>query len=175
VSADRPAGTPAAAAVAREIGLVLALGAVVGSAGWVLAAAASYQVRIGLVVALAVAMGATWRLFVAVRPPPPPEVAATGDDEPAWGGFADLSAIEYRLSWGSVDAERYETRLRPQLARIAEERLRQRHGVDPARRPDVARRIVGEPLWQLMTEPPAPGPPPSPARLADMLAHIERI
>jgi hypothetical protein len=154
---------------------VLALGVPLGLLAWTLFALASYRAQLGLCVAVPVVALAVWRLVVASTPPPEPPDPIPGDVEPTWGGFANLSTLEHRLSWGSVDRERYETRLRPQLARLAEERLRQRHGVDPARQPDLARQIVGEPLWQLMTGPPVSGDPPTPRLIGDLLTYIERI
>ena len=79
-----------------------------------------------------------------------------------------------RLSWGSVDADRFDQRVRPLLVDIATERLRSRHGVDPATQPERARRILGESLWQLMTGPPA-SRGPSPRELSRLVDGLERM
>jgi hypothetical protein len=162
-------------ATGREVALVVLLGGGLGGAAWLLVLLASARAPIALCLVLGPALVASWRLAVAVVPPPEPLVPDSGEPAAEEGGFASLSTLEYRLSWSSVDRGRYEERLRPQLVRLAEERVRQRHGVDPATQPDLARRILGEPLWLLMTAPPTSGPPPSPSRLAELLSQIERI
>jgi hypothetical protein len=158
----------------REAALVVLLGGGLGAAVWLVARLASYRAPAVLYVAVGLAVVGSWRLAVAAGPPPEPPEPGSGEPDPVPGGFASLSTIEYRLSWSSVDRGRFEERLRPQLVRLAEERLRQRHGVDPAQQPDLARRILGEPLWLLMTAP-ASGPPPSPVQLAALLTAIERL
>jgi hypothetical protein len=150
------------------------LGGGLGLLLYVIFALASYRARIGFCVAVGVAVIATWRLLVAAVPPVDLAAAVVAEPEPAANTFDNLSMLEHRLSWGSVDLERYEARVRPQLIRLAAERLRQHHGVDLVGQPEVARRIVGEPLWQLMTGAPSPAPPTQ-SRLADLLAQIERI
>lgn len=91
--------------------------------------------------------------------------------------YADLYFLEYRLSWGSVDRDRYEQRVRPLLRQIAAERLRQRHGADLERDPDRCREIVGDELWILMTGAPARAGsrPPSPREVDSAVRAIERL
>jgi hypothetical protein len=91
--------------------------------------------------------------------------------------YSDLYFLEYRLSWGSVERDRYEQRVRPLLRQLALERLRQRHGIDPNRDPERCREIVGEQLWQLMTGPPAKdgARPPHPREVDQVVTSIERI
>jgi hypothetical protein len=90
--------------------------------------------------------------------------------------YTDLYFLEYRLSWGSVERARFEQRVRPLLTRVIEERLRQRHGVDANQEPEKARRIVGEPLWQLMTAPALmDAPPPSHREVNSWVGEIEKI
>jgi len=153
---------------------VAVLGTVLGMAGWGLLATASYRARIEFCLVVGLAVAATWRLVGATRPDPDPPAPGPATPEPESGRFPELYLLEHRLSWGSVDPERFETRVRPQLVRLAEERLRQRHGVDRWRQPDRARGIVGEPLWLLMTGPPTTRPP-SPSQVADLVAQLERI
>jgi hypothetical protein len=169
----RPFGLPA---VAREIGIVAVIGPAGGVLAWALLDLAAYRARLGFCVTLGLAIAGTWRVLVAVRAEPDAPEVSPVEPEPEPVDFADLSSLEYRLSWGSVDRERYESRLRPLLGRLADERLRHRHGVDRARQPDRARQIVGEQLWQLMTAPPARGaPPPTPRQLAEIVSRIEAI
>jgi hypothetical protein len=158
----------------RELALVGGVGGGLGLLAYVVFTLASYQARIGFFLAVGVAAVATWRLLVAAAPPVDLAGPVVAEPELPANGFDNLSALEHRLSWGSVDIDRYEARVRPQLVRLTEERLRLRHGVDLAGRPDVARRIVGEPLWQLMVGPPSPAPPTL-DHLAELLAQIERV
>jgi hypothetical protein len=160
----------------REAALVAVLGGGLGLLAYLVVALASYRARIGLCLAIGIAVVATWRLLAAAVPPveladPAP---VEPEPEPPSGGFESLSKLEHGLSWGSVDVERYEARVRPQLVRLAEDRLRRHHGVDLAGQPEAARAILGEPLWQLMTGAPS-SKPPSPSQLASLLAALERI
>jgi len=160
--------------VAREAVLVVLGGAGLGAAAWALFGLASYRARPDLCVAVGLTLAATWRLVGTTRPDLEPPAPGPADPAPEPGSFPELYLLEHRLSWGSVDPERFELRVRPQLVQLAEERLRQRHGVDRWREPDRARGIVGEPLWLLMTGPPTVRPP-SPSQVADLVAHLERI
>jgi hypothetical protein len=160
--------------LAREIAFVALPGAGLGAAGWGLIAVASYRIPLGFCLAVGLAVAASWRLVAAVRLEPEPSAPGQDNPEPETGGFPELYLLEHRLSWGSVDPERFELRVRPQLVRLTEERLRQRHGVDPWREPDRARGIVGEPLWLLMTGPPTQRAP-SPGQVADLVSQLERI
>ena len=118
-------------------------------------------------------------LVVAVRltiapgePIEPSRESATSGPQP----YADLYFLEYRLSWGSVERSRFEQRVRPLLIRVADERLRQRHGVDFHADPASARTIVGEELWHLMTrEPITTGKPPSHREVTAWVSAVERI
>jgi hypothetical protein len=158
----------------RELVVVMLAGAALGAAGWALFAVASYRARPEFCLATGLAMAALGRLVSATRPTIEPAAPGPADPEPPASGFPELYLLEHRLSWGSVDPERFELRVRPQLVRLAEERLRQRHGVDRWRQPGRARGIVGEPLWLLMTGPPT-ARPPTPGQLADLVAQLERI
>jgi hypothetical protein len=160
----------------RELLLVGAVGGGLGLLAYLVVTLASYRAPIVLWLAIGVAAAASWRLLVAAAPSV--DLAGPADPEPETGpsssGFENVSMLEHALSWGSVDVERYDARVRPQLVRLAEDRLRRHHGVDLASQPEAARRMVGEPLWQLMTGGPSPTPP-GPSRLAGLLAEIERI
>jgi hypothetical protein len=159
---------------ARDLTVVGLAGIALGAAAWGLFALASYRARPALCLTLGLAVAATWRLVAATRPEPEPPTPGPADTESDSARFPELYLLEHRLSWGSVDPERFEMRVRPQLVRLAEERLRQRHGVDRWRQPERARGIVGEPLWLLMTGPPTVRPP-SPSQVAEMVTHLERI
>lgn len=59
------------------------------------------------------------------------------------------------LAWfglqGGADGEQFARTLQPRLARLVEERLRLRHGIDLRSNPQRARELLGEPLWALVT------------------------
>jgi hypothetical protein len=118
-------------------------------------------------------------VVVAIQLVAAPAEPYTGDREPAATGqqpYADLYFLEYRLSWGSVERGRFEQRVRPLLIRVADERLRQRHGVDFTTDQGKARSIVGENLWQLMTrEPITEGDPPTHREVTALVSAIEHI
>jgi hypothetical protein len=159
----------------NDLILVVVLGTAAGLLfRWILVLA-SYQGPTALFIVTAMVVVAGWRLAVAVRPAPDPLPPPTEEDAGSYrNGFDLLSILEHRLSWGSFDAERYEARLRPRLRRLAQERLQRRHGVDPVRQPDLARQIVGEDLWQLMTGPAATAPP-SRSQLTRLMDALEAI
>jgi len=58
------------------------------------------------------------------------------------------------LSWFGLqggDGEQFARTLQPRLARLAEERLRLRHGITVRSDPARARQLLGEQLWSLVT------------------------
>ncbi|MEN3362289.1 MAG: hypothetical protein V7637_6271 [Mycobacteriales bacterium] len=158
----------------REVLLVGALGGGLGALAYVVLQFASYRGKLWFCVAVAVAAVSTVRLLIAATPVAPLPSPVAAEAEPSGGGLDGISALAHRLSWGSVDLGRYEARVRPQLARLAEERLRQRHGIDLVSQPDAARHMVGEPLWLLMTGPPSLAPPTR-RGLGELLTAIEQI
>jgi hypothetical protein len=158
---------------AREVGLLLLGAAAAGGALWLLFFVGSYRAHIGLCVAGGLAVASCWRLVVAVSPPPVAVPVPPGRPAPD-DGLIELATLEHRLSWGSVDPDRFRERVRPMLVDLALERLRSRHGVDPAAQPDDARRILGESLWQMVTGPP-PSRPPTRPELSRLVDAMERI
>jgi hypothetical protein len=158
----------------REVAAVVLGGAGAGAAVWLLFLLASYRARPDLCVAAGLAAVAAWRLVRATAPPPPvPDAAARREEDPG-DGFAELYSLEHRLSWGSVDRDRFCQRVRPLLVGLAVDRLRSRHGLDARTHPEQVRRIVGEPLWELMTGPP-PSRCPTRPELARLVETLERI
>jgi len=158
---------------AREAGLLL-LGAATGAGGlWLLFFASSYRARADLCVVAGLAAAACWRLVRAVARWP--AAVPVAPDRPAPDdGLIQLTVLEHRLAWGSVDPDRFRERVRPMLVDLAVERLRSQHGVDAATQPEDARRILGESLWQMVT-----GPPPSRCltrpELSRLVEAMERI
>jgi hypothetical protein len=177
--APRGTAVPPTGGRSRRLWGNVVLVAVLGVGGgllfrWIVALA-SYRGPTALFIATGIAVAAGCRLAVAVRPAPDPLPVPAEEDAGSYrNGFDLLSILEHRLSWGSFDAERYEARLRPRLRQLAQERLQRRHGVDPVRQPDLARQIVGEDLWQLMTGPAAKAPP-SRSQLTTLLDALEAI
>lgn len=159
--------------VLREVAAVLLGGAVAGGAVWLLFQLGPYRARPDLCVGAGLAVAASWRLARLVSPPPQ-ALPATPHREAPDDGLIELTSLEHRLSWGSVDPDRFRERVRPVLVDLAVERLRSRHGVDPVTRPEDARRILGESLWQLMTGPP-PSRPPTRPELSRLVEDLERI
>jgi hypothetical protein len=157
----------------REAGLLLLGGVAAGGALWLAFFLSSYRARIELCVVGGLAVAACWRLVMAVLPPPQAVPALPKRPAPD-DGLIELTSLEQRLSWGSVDPDRFRERVRPVLVDLAVERLRSRRGVDPATQPEEARRILGESLWQMVTGPP-PSRCPTRPELSRVVEELERI
>jgi hypothetical protein len=129
---------------------------------WVLVERASgIRVPLLLVVAALVALRALWLVVAAVAAPPPllpvqaPSAADTEGRYDFTGSDALRAAVrrwENRLQ-PTGDAGRFSRNVLPVLAELADERLRQRHGVTRAGEPARARALLGEPLWQVLSDP----------------------
>jgi hypothetical protein len=159
--------------VAREAGLLL-LGAAAGAGAlWLAFYASGYRAHLDLCLIGGVAAAACWRLVATVSAPPP-EGPETPDRPGPDDGLIQLTALEHRLSWGSVDADRFRERVHPMLVDLTVERLRARHGIDPGTQPEEAHRILGESLWQLVTGPP-PSTSPTRPELFRLVEAMERI
>jgi hypothetical protein len=80
-----------------------------------------------------------------------------------------------RLEWGGTAPERYRVSVAARLTELAEERLRQVHGLTPAQDPQRARELLGPATWDLLygSGRYASGEvTPSPA---DILAAVKRL
>jgi hypothetical protein len=156
----------------REPVLVLLAAAVAGAGLWLVAYGLHYRAQLGLCAAAGVAAGLIWRLSRLVVPPPelPPVQVRP---EPPDDGLLALTTLETRLSWGAADPYRFRERVRPELVGLASDLLRTRRGVDLRTHPEDARKILGDPLWQLMTGPLERSP--SRAELSRAVAVLERI
>jgi hypothetical protein len=90
--------------------------------------------------------------------------------------FARLRQLERRLEAASRDGSKYDRNVRPVLARLAADRLRQKYGIDAGRQPDRAREVLGDQLWSLMVErPEQASPAPSQAQLSALVDAIEAL
>lgn len=167
------------------------------SAGWVLRAAAiamaaagavyvvlipvGYRIAYPLLCAGFFALAAVRRALGAVRwhrlrlgtVPAAPALGGVDPDEMADGVKLAVARWEMRLSWTVRDAGRYESVVRDRLAEIADERLRQRHGVTRASDPRRAREIMGERVWTFVYSPLAR--PPNRRELAAVVDDMEKI
>jgi hypothetical protein len=109
-----------------------------------------------------------------VRPRP----AAPGDAPLAGDPHADglqlaLSRWQSRLSWSQKEPDRFTSQVHPRLADIADERLRQRHGVTRTGDPHRARQLMGERLWTFLYSPLSRTP--NPRELAAVVEDMERL
>jgi hypothetical protein len=87
-----------------------------------------------------------------------------------------LRQLERRLEAASSDGSKYDRNVRPMLARLATDRLRQKYGIHPGRQPAQARQVLGEQLWSLTIAPAAQtSPAPSYAELTALVARIEAL
>lgn len=87
-----------------------------------------------------------------------------------------LRAVEMTLRLSTANAVDFDVRLRPMLRDLARWRLQVSRGVDMDRKPEAARRILGEPLATLVEgddEPPPFGSPGVP--LADIDAGLDQL
>ncbi len=104
--------------------------------------------------AVAVTAEPNWqRSRDAVRPP-----SGIRRIEPGgWFGDGDgmLNAVrrwDRRLDWGATAPERFAATVCVRLGEVADERLRQRHGITRRTDPARARRLLGEQVWILLHE-----------------------
>jgi len=84
------------------------------------------------------------------------------------------------VEWGLTSAYDFDAALRPRLARVADVRLLERHGVDRHADPSAAARMLGPEAWELLDPmrtdaPDRSVPGPDRATLARVLDAIEQI
>jgi hypothetical protein len=84
-----------------------------------------------------------------------------------------LDRWKARLSLIERDPSRFMSNVRPRLAEIVDERLRQRHGVIRVSDPRRARELMGERLWMFLFSPLARAP--NPGELAAVVDDMEKI
>lgn len=96
-----------------------------------------------------------------------PAARRRGNQEPDGLELAVLGWTE-PLATAGKDDHQYRRMILPRLRELADERLRQRHGVTRASDPRRAREMMGEHLWRMLHE-------PSTATPRDMALLVERI
>lgn len=138
-------------------------------------AALPYGLTDGVILAALLAK----RITAAVHGPPTPWPAAppAPTTEPSDRPFAGVRRWEDRLAWTHDDPVSVDRTVRPQLARLVDERLRHAYGIDLAGTgaggAGRVRALLGDPLWTFLTEPVerAPGP----AELSAVVDGIRRL
>ncbi|MFG1776120.1 hypothetical protein ACGFIG_06800 [Micromonospora sp. NPDC049048] len=145
--------------------------------------AVGLQVSLPVLVAGVVALFLVRRVVAALAPPPPPRsgrrVPAAADDDGTWNwGARDalraaINGWERPLDWAARDRKRFAERILPRIGELADERLRQRHGLTRESDPERARALLGERLWTFLSTPSRR--PPSPRDLAAIVAELEKI
>jgi hypothetical protein len=161
--------------------LLVAVATVVTIAGL---RSAGVGVSVLLVVAAFVALRLLMLAVAEVAPPPAPARPGarrlTDSDNDYDYRFGDTDMLraavrrwEQRLDWSQSDAEQFSRSLLPVLAELTDERLRLQHGITRASDPRRARELIGEQLWQVLTEPDRR--PPKARELAGYVQTLEEL
>ncbi|MFI2714507.1 hypothetical protein ACH495_30745 [Micromonospora sp. NPDC018662] len=175
--AERPSGGRArgllrTAAVTAAVVVVIVVGL----------RAVGLRVPLWIIVAGVLAVLAVRRVTAALSPPPPPRAgvrASAGEEPGSWNWSARdalrtaINGWERPLDWCADNRERFTERVLPRLGELADERLRQRHGVTRESDPARARALMGEPLWTFLATPARR--PPTPRDLAAIVAELEKL
>ncbi len=133
-----------------------------------------------LLAALAVRLLLRWLLLAYPRPGPSPFDAALAARPAPPKPPAELDRLARLLALSSASALYAHTRLRPELRRVAADRLSFARGIELDADPVAARAALGEAAWPLVRPDPgetpdreAPGVPP--AVLDAAVAALERV
>ena len=91
-----------------------------------------------------------------------------------------LVRVEREITLGAANAAHLESRLLPILREAAAARLAARHNIQLERRPEVARRLLGEDAWELLrpdrAEPADRNAPGLPfGRIRELVEAVERL
>ncbi len=111
----------------------------------------------------------TWVGLSRLRPASPAFPVEPPRTAPAPPRDRHLADVDWMLRSAS-DQRTWTTGVRPRLAALATDRLREHHGVDAATAPDAARAALGEELWALVDGSAAP-----PRTTRALTTLIERI
>lgn len=170
-------GPPRLLSTRRTVVAAAFAGAVFGLVGWG-GMALAFSVKAGVVYCVVVGMAIAVLISLSFHTAPIPGIDANGDVDVESTPATKVDTVVmlgHTLSWAAVDAGRFETRLRPMLVGLIDERLRRR-GIDRRRQPDRAREVVGEDLWELIS-PASPGTatPPGASRIRRWVSAMERL
>ncbi|GGL90562.1 MULTISPECIES: hypothetical protein [Micromonospora] len=144
--------------------------------------AVGLTVSLEVVVAGVVAVLTVHRVSRALAPPPTRRVGTrlNSGEEPGTWNFGARDALRTAingwgapLEWSAGKPERFTSVLLPRLGELADERMRQRHGLTRDSDPVRARALLGEKLWTFLETPPRRTP--SPRDLAAIVADLEKI
>jgi hypothetical protein len=116
------------------------------------------------------------RLVRRLRPPPPSRHAGRHHEDRMHvpdGLKAAINRWDTMLDWCQSDVARYNRRVLPRLSELADERLRQGHGVTRTSDPHKARSILGNALWEHLTTPQRR--PPGPRELDQIVSALEKL
>jgi hypothetical protein len=124
------------------------------------------------------------RVVALVAPPPLARMTlrrAVGEESGSYNWAATPDALrvavhrwEVPLGWSRrEDADRYLRTVPKMLRELADERLRQRHGLTIATDPKSARALLGEELWTILTTPVKR--PVAPRDLAASVSRLEKL
>jgi hypothetical protein len=176
-SAPEPPEQPrqAAAPQLRWVTLLLSAGALAGLAFAALRLNEITAPVLVLFVAALTLVGAL-RLVRRLRPPPPSRHAGRHHEDRTYlpdGLKAAINRWDTILDWCQSDVSRYNHRVLPKLAELADERLRRRHGVTRTSDPHTARSILGDALWEHITT--AQRRPPGPRELDQIVSALEKL
>ncbi|WP_320065913.1 hypothetical protein [Micromonospora sp. RTGN7] len=142
------------------------------------------QLSLWVVVTGVLALLAVRRVTAALAPPPRPRAGAAAgmssgeeDGQYHWAARDALRAAingwERPLDWSANNPDRFADRVLPRLGELADERLRQRHGVTRESDPARARALLSDRLSTFLDTPPRRTP--SPRALAAIVAELEKI
>ncbi|MEH1097660.1 hypothetical protein [Micromonospora sp. CPCC 205561] len=144
--------------------------------------AVGLRVPLLILVAGVVALFAVRRIVAALAPSPLPANSRPGVppvDDGTWNwGARDalrtaINGWEWPLDWSASRPDRFTEVVLPRLGELADERLRQRHGVTRESDPARARALLGDRLWTFLETPPRRTP--SPRDLAAIVAELEKL
>ena len=166
---------------ARELLRIAAVTAAVVVVILVVLRAIGLHVPLWIIVAGVLAVLTVRRVTAALSPPPPRAGlrSSGGEESGTWNWSARdalrtaINGWERPLDWCTDNRERFTERVLPRLGELADERLRQRHGVTRESDPPRARALLGEPLWTFLGTPARR--PPTPRDLAAIVAELEKI
>jgi hypothetical protein len=112
----------------------------------------SRALAIWLVIVAALVLVALIRESRARGGPPPASQfeQALRQRKPATAQPEELLRMEREILLGIADADHAHRRLLPLLRATASARLAARHGVEPGRRPELERGLIGDEVWELL-------------------------
>ncbi|SBT52011.1 hypothetical protein [Micromonospora auratinigra] len=144
--------------------------------------AVGLQLSLWILVAGVLAVLAVRRVTRELSPPPPPRAggrAPAGEEPETWNwGARDalgtaINGWRVPLDWSATRPERFTKVILPRIGELADERLRQRHGITRESDPARARTVLGERLWTFLDTPSRR--PPTPRDLAAIVAELEKL